>query len=463
MTENDLDQSSAQPTHILDQPPGVAAFETVSEHARATYLPDARRDPSMIGLCLSGGGFRASLFHLGALRRLNELGALSSVTHVTSVSGGSITAGHLATCIASRAIEWPSPGNVIADWEQRVARPFRAFTATNIRTGPILKRLLPWNWFRPSTQTDALAKVYETRLTGLRIVQLPDRPQFIFCATDVVFGVNWEFRKNRVGDYQAGYAEPPPPDWPLSRAIAASSCFPPVFDPMSVGLAPEQLRGGDARQETPATRDALVRTLSLVDGGLYDNMGLEPVWKRARVVLVSNGGALFTFGSSRNWIVRLLRYNTITGNQAGDLRKRWLISSFIRGDLQGTYWDIGSAPQRYARTTTERVAESGDERPEDNSRVVPPGYSLALAEQVIGPIRTDIDAFSPAEIAVLENHGYFLTNAAILKHARDLIGVHPIPPATAPWPEWMDEEKVRRALANSPRRTLLGRPYSTPS
>ncbi|HYN89323.1 MAG TPA: hypothetical protein VER55_12365 [Ardenticatenaceae bacterium] len=114
-------------------------------------------------------------------------------------------------------------------------------------------------------------------------------------------------------------------------------------------------------------------------------MGLEPVWKRARVVLVSNGGALFTFGSSRNWIMRLLRYNTVTGNQAGDMRKRWLITSFMRGDLQGTYWDIGSAP------------------------------------------------------------------------------AHPIPPATAPWPEWMDEEKVSRALTNSSRRTLLGRPYSTPS
>src|SRR5205085_2664966 len=48
-------------------------------------------------LCLSGGGFRATLFHLRSLRRLNELGALSRLDTITSVSGGSITNGVLAT------------------------------------------------------------------------------------------------------------------------------------------------------------------------------------------------------------------------------------------------------------------------------------------------------------------------------------------------------------------------------
>jgi len=49
-----------------------------------------------IGLCLSGGGFRASLFHVGGLWRLNELGLLSRIDRISSVSGGSITAGILA-------------------------------------------------------------------------------------------------------------------------------------------------------------------------------------------------------------------------------------------------------------------------------------------------------------------------------------------------------------------------------
>src|SRR5437764_6480169 len=49
-----------------------------------------------LGLALSGGGFRASLYHLGLVRFLRDAGILSQVTHITSVSGGSIMAAHLA-------------------------------------------------------------------------------------------------------------------------------------------------------------------------------------------------------------------------------------------------------------------------------------------------------------------------------------------------------------------------------
>ena len=48
-----------------------------------------------IGLALSGGGFRASLYHLGLVRFLRDAGILSQVSHITSVSGGSILAAHL--------------------------------------------------------------------------------------------------------------------------------------------------------------------------------------------------------------------------------------------------------------------------------------------------------------------------------------------------------------------------------
>ena len=48
-----------------------------------------------IGLALSGGGFRATLFHLGLVRFMRDAGLLSQVTHITSVSGGSVFAAHL--------------------------------------------------------------------------------------------------------------------------------------------------------------------------------------------------------------------------------------------------------------------------------------------------------------------------------------------------------------------------------
>src|SRR5206468_1770941 len=59
----------------------------------SAYRP--REDRKGISLCLSGGGFRAALFHLGAVRRLNEVGLLSKVDTFSSVSGGSIASGLL--------------------------------------------------------------------------------------------------------------------------------------------------------------------------------------------------------------------------------------------------------------------------------------------------------------------------------------------------------------------------------
>ena len=48
-----------------------------------------------IGLALSGGGFRATLYHLGLIRFLRDSDLLARVSHITSVSGGSVLAAHL--------------------------------------------------------------------------------------------------------------------------------------------------------------------------------------------------------------------------------------------------------------------------------------------------------------------------------------------------------------------------------
>jgi NTE family protein len=195
---------------------------TPTPHSVQTFLPDAASRRHGIGLCLSGGGFRAALFHLGALRRLNELGILSKIDTITSVSGGSIMSAHLAT----RLTPWPTTGTAAPRWDL-IAQSFRDFTSKDLRTGAILTRLLPWHWFDSTTGVKALEAAYTARLTKLRVTELPAQPRFVFCATDLAFGVNWVFERSRVGDYQAGYVSPPL-DWPLARAVAASSCFPPV-------------------------------------------------------------------------------------------------------------------------------------------------------------------------------------------------------------------------------------------
>src|SRR5438552_5636653 len=321
-----------------------AALKARAESEKERAIPvrpaeAARAVRPGVAMCLSGGGFRAALFHLGALRRLNELRVLSRVTHISAVSGGSILAAHLARSVQP----WPEPGEKVQAWDERVAEPFKAFVRRDLRTWPILARWLlpwnwrlwPWNWFRTDTSVRLLASRYHERLQLGRLAELPTHPAFVFCATDMVFGVNWEFRGDKVGDYLAGYLRPVGTDWTVARAVAASSCFPPVFPPLVLRFRPGELTGG--RFPDGPERDGLVARLRLTDGGVYDNLAIEPVWGEhgPGTVLVSDGGGrLWPDPAGTVWR-QITRYMSIVANQTGALRRRWLIASYKAGQLRG--------------------------------------------------------------------------------------------------------------------------------
>jgi NTE family protein len=353
---------------------------------------------------------------------------------VASVSGGSIAAAALAAgwARAGRAVGRPFAA---ADWDAHVAGPLRAFTSRDIRTGPLLERLLPWNLGRSDTTVEALARRYED-LTPLALRDLPPAPEFQFLATDMAYGVAWAFTRDWMGDYRVGYM-PPPPAFTVARAVAASACFPPLFGPMRLRLDPAALKGGSAPRD--ARREECLSDFRLTDGGDYDNMGLEPVWKSHAVVLVSDAGGLFTDESDKGLLWRVPRYQAIQERQARGLRKRWLIASFGEGVVEGTYWGVGGAASHYDPAA--------------------PGYSEGLSREVIAEIRTDLDAFSDAETAVLENHGYLLAEAALRRHLPALL--EGAPPASVPRPDWYpparSEAGIRAALADSGRRRAWGR------
>ncbi len=384
--------------------------------------------PSEIALCLSGGGFRAALFHLGALRRLHELRLLHEVSLVSSVSGGSILSGFFADVLVRSGA--PDSGEGFAewlddvDWEETVAAPFRAITARDFRTVPVLKHLL-WNWLVPGPRAADLERRYQRWISNLKLGALPEHPRFVFCATDLTFGVNWEFDRDGAGDYQAGYLDEAR-EWPLARAMAASSCFPPIFGPMSVGTH----SGYEKGNYRGADREKLTKRILLTDGGVYDNLGLEPAWKDYASVLVSDCGAPFEFSAGKIPLRILLRYTSVVMNQAASLRKRMFFERRRSGDYTGTYWSLASA--------------AGDT---DGGAA---GYSRELVGERIAEIRTDLDAFTEAEQKVLENHGYFAANHSLTHYlkGRDVPAVVLDPPH----PEWTDEAKVRSALATSHRR-----------
>src|SRR3981081_428864 len=104
---------------------GESAYSPApDDDQQAGYAPLSKAKRKGIGLCLSGGGFRATLFHLGALRRVNELGVLSRTDFrtVASVSGGSIMSAQLADAFTHVVL---TPGQPIPRdvWDREVQAP----------------------------------------------------------------------------------------------------------------------------------------------------------------------------------------------------------------------------------------------------------------------------------------------------------------------------------------------------
>ena len=399
------------------------------------FLPLPRAERKGVALCLSGGGYRAALFHLGALRRLNELGVLSRVDTISSVSGGSVMAATVAAHLIREPAAWGTPGGAVAGFDEGIAEPMRTLSEKDIRTRAILERLKPWRWLDQNAQVDVL--VSELESSGIRgtLADLPVRPRFVLCATDLVLRDQWIFDggERRVGETALGYSGAVE-RWPLARAAAASACFPVAFSPMKLDLAAADLTGGTYAEPD---RDSLAGRVELSDGGLYDNLGLEPVWRDHAAVLVSDGAPAFRPepGIGRLW--GQLRPAVTLLEQATYVRVRWLIAGFLARQLDGSYWAIGSDPANFPF------------RP----AVAP--YSHALVRDRISQVRIDFDVFSEGERAALENHGYLMAEIAVKAHAPALMTGDP--GLRVPYPDWMDEAKVGEALRASHRTRIFRR------
>src|SRR5688500_903236 len=87
--------------------------------------------PTKIALCLSGGGLRATYFHLGTIKALRRLGLLDKVTNIVSVSGGSILAAHLV-------LNWNKYCGSDADFKE-IEQKIRDFAARDLR-GRVIRR-----------------------------------------------------------------------------------------------------------------------------------------------------------------------------------------------------------------------------------------------------------------------------------------------------------------------------------
>jgi predicted acylesterase/phospholipase RssA len=250
-----------------------------------------------IGISISGGGHRAALFGLGALLYLADAGKNREVTSIASVSGGSLTNGHLAqslnyaTASAEDVESWAAvPAKRISTEGTLWAAPFTwlylgtlALLAGAVGVGvwflpvPIWARILLFvagilvvgvvAQFRGEVCGRAFATTLFRRpgkRRPTRLNEINTAIDHVICATDLHAGEHIYFSGRFVCSYRFGFGRPG--DLPLHTVVQASAAYP-------GGLPARWLRTSRHRFERPQDKAATrTRFLALVDGGVYDNM-----------------------------------------------------------------------------------------------------------------------------------------------------------------------------------------------
>jgi len=331
MSEQITRPESTQPANVLCEP--------------VQYL-EAERERLQEGmaLCLSGGGYRAMLFHTGVLWRLNEIGLLPKLNRISSVSGGSITAGVLA-------LNWKKlrfQDGVASNFTDEIVNPIMRLGGRSIDVSSVFRGSF---WF--GTIGDKMTRAYRKHLFGDATLQdIIDEqpgvsPRFVFNATNVQSGVLWRFMKPYMRDYRVG--EVLKPKVPLARVVAASAAFPPVLSPVELDLNPKDFTPNSG---TDLQGDEFRRRIVLSDGGVYDNLGLETAWKRYKTIFVSDAGGGFEpeANPSGDWVRHAVRILFTIDSQVRSLRKRQIVGAYLDKIRLGAYWAIGENLDAFAAT-----------------------------------------------------------------------------------------------------------------
>jgi NTE family protein len=339
------------------------------------------------------------LFHTGALWRLNESGYLGRINRVSSVSGGSIAAGVLASRWDELRFEDGSADN----FAEEVVDPIRRMAGRTLDWKAVLGAMLA-----PGGPGNRLAAAYQRHLFGKRTLRnLPSEPRFVFNAANLQTGALWRFEKPYMADYRVGIVRDP--DVPLAVAVAASSALPPFLSPLRLRLDPDRIESshGADLHRPPFTQKAV-----LTDGGVYDNLGVEPAFKSFSTVLISDGGGQLKPAKrvAGFWPLQLLRVTAVIDNQVRAQRKRQAIEDFLGEQWRGAYWGVSTDISRYGLS---------DALPCDLART----RELADTSTRLAALRDELQER-------LINWGYAVCDAALRRHVNRGI----TPPGAFPYP-----------------------------
>lgn len=305
------------------------------------------------GLALSGGGFRATLYALGSLTRMNEDGLLTELDTVTAVSGGAIVAGYLMLKwgeLDFEEIDKDKRRYKATNFHEVIVKPLLEFCSNTVTS----KRLILLATITPGTSAvKEVRKKYENQLFGdIRLKDISDcekSPEFIFYGTNLDTGVSVRIGKHFLRDYHIGKAKNH--SITLAEAVSISSGFPPFLSPVRLDGSNWEWSNDEYQKQSLDVVEGLRRNLTLCDGGLYDNMGLEMLWKHGEnreydTVFSCDAGAPFSKPWSsvnrigHNWVGQFARMSDIMINQQRALRKRVLVRNFVSNVYRGAYWSI---------------------------------------------------------------------------------------------------------------------------
>jgi predicted acylesterase/phospholipase RssA len=401
-----------------------------------------------VGLALSGGGFRASLFHLGVLARLAEADVLRHVEVISCVSGGSIVGAHyylaLQELLQSRPDDKLGPRDYV-DLVRRVASTFLHGVQRNLRMRVLANPAanLAMAWSDRDSRSRRLAVLYERELFDrlrpdgghpAERTAMPDLliqpageaagfkprkrnwarvhkvPTLVLNATTLNTGHNWQFTAAWMG-------EPPGPidsdvdgnDWlrrmpygtapslhrrvPLGDAVAASAGVPGLFEPLDL---PWLYPG---------------RTVRLVDGGVHDNQGIASLLEQECAVMIvsdASGQMASERDPQAHGALPLGRSNSILQARVRQAQHAELAarrsSSLLRG-LAFLHLQRGLYPPAVDWLgCTEPEAQFGD-RSREEPAVTEYGVPSEI-QRCLAAVRTDLDAFHLAEAYALMSSGY---------------------------------------------------------
>lgn len=348
---------------------------------------------TQFGLALSGGGFRASLYHLGVIRFLHDANLLQNISHITAVSGGSVTAAHLI-------LNWDRY-NGDPDSFDEAARELVQFVQKDVRNKivrrfplasglNILRQSVRMGSKRSLTRAGMLESDYRRHLYGdVGMLDLPATPHVFLLSTNLNEGSLCAFHQGgmlmqrRRANGELHFEQIDAGLTTVATAVAASSAFPGFFPPMELSAANLGARESDFRK------------LSLTDGGIYDNIGLRMFHylrgkelrnqyhaDELKRIFVSNAGATFKIrseGRAGGLVVTALRSTDILLDRVNQLE-----DEAFRGFENAVFFPITQTVEsEFAALNLPRSIQK----------------QIAL-------IRTDMDHFSDLEVDLLVRHGY---------------------------------------------------------